>query len=212
MKNSNLFDVSSAPFMGIDADITDYRPRRDGRTFIMQAGVMTAPRVLTISTRDAKAGDPFEVIDQDSSVNTLSVQAGLESYALRAFEGVRYHLRYVFNGTAWLRLDETIMPRLFRRVVGPDANHIFSIDDGNFVVATTVSASRVWAFNLTSAVRGHTIDVFNSTSAFPIVVHNNAAATIATVQSFGGFSRSARIVFDPDGTGDWVTTDLADTT
>lgn len=211
MENKSLSDGNVAPFSGIDADIPAYVPRVSGRTFIMWQGVLTASRVLTISTKNAFPGDVFEVIDKDASLNTLTVVAGLETYSLRAFEGFRYHVKYIFTGVFWAVLDDTVMPRNVRRVAPSDADHDLTIQDGNFFVATSVAGSaKNWRFTNAGALQGQVIDVFNSTSGFAINVKNHASATIAICKSGAGASRSARIMFDADGTGDWVCIDQAD--
>lgn len=210
MENKTIFDGAAGPFFGTDADLAAYMPRVSGRVFIMPVGVMTVARFVTLSTKNAFPGDTFEVINQDASVNTLTIQAGLETYATRSFEGFRYRLKYVFTGVFWARLEDTFRTREIRRVAPSDSNHDYAIQDGNFFVATAVAAARDWRFTNVGAVQGQTIDIFNSTSSFAINVKNHASVTIAVVKSATGSSRSARIMFDPDGTGDWVTVGLAD--
>ena len=115
--------------------------------------------------------------------------SGNATFATASFSGVVTH-----TGAARVRR---------RRATLADADATITIGTADFFAAPTLSAARAILLGTSGAAQGDELEIFNGVAAHAINV-SNGAGVIATVQNGGGGRRSARFMFDPIGTGDWV--------
>lgn len=90
-----------------------------------------------------------------------------------------------------------------RRSALPDSDATIAIATADFFSAQTLTATRTFTLSTSGAVIGDEIEVFNaSTTNFLNVV--NGSGVLSTLRNASGNQRSARFMFNPAGSGDWV--------